>query len=104
MGGEETPGIKPLRAVTAVLLELPRIGEASSALLTRVQLLPGVNLHVGLQLIGLVELSVAVHTFKGLLPRVDPQVSVEVPIGPEGLVTLITLVRFLTSVDPLVLL
>lgn len=46
LGGRQTPRIKCLCAVTAVLLELPRIGEASSTLLARVQLLSRVDLHV----------------------------------------------------------
>lgn len=54
-----------------MLLELPRVGEASATLLARVELLPGVDLQVRLELIGLVELPVTVQTFKRLLPRVD---------------------------------
>lgn len=63
-----------------------------------------VDLHVGLELIRLVELPVTEHAFERLLTRVDPQVSVEVPVGPEGLAALVAFVRFFTRVYPLVLL
>lgn len=87
-----------------MLLELPRIGEAAAALLARVEFLPGVDLHVRLQLIGLVELPLTVQTFKRLLARVDPQVSVEVSVRSEGLAALVAFVRFLACVNALVLL
>lgn len=45
-----------------------------------------------------------VHAFKRLLARVDPQVSVEIPVCSEGLVALVTLVRLLAGVNALVLL
>lgn len=45
-----------------------------------------------------------VHTFKRFLSRVDPQVSVVVPVCSEGLAALVTLVRFFPGVNPLVLL
>lgn len=45
-----------------------------------------------------------IHTFEWLLARVDPQVSVEIPICSEGFVTLIALVRFFAGVNALMLL
>lgn len=93
-----------LRGVTAVLLELPRIGEASVTLLARVELLACVDLQVGLELIGLVELPMTERTLKGLLPRVDPHVPVEVSVRSEGLAALVTFVRLLACVNALVLL
>lgn len=62
------------------------------------------DLHVGLELVGLVELLVTVQTFKLLLARVDPQVPVEVSVCSEGLVALVAFVRLLARVNPLVLL
>lgn len=103
-GGRQTPAWRHLGAVTAVLLELPGVGEAAATLLARVELLPGVDLQVGLELVRLVELPVTVQTLKWLLARVDPQVSVEVSVRSEGLAALVALVRFLAGVNPLVLL
>lgn len=62
------------------------------------------DLQVGLELIGLVELPLTVHALERLLPRVDPHVSVEVPVRSEGLAALVTFVRLLTRVNALVLL
>lgn len=50
------------------------------------------------------ELPVTVQTFERFLARVDPQVSVEVSVGSEGLATLVALVRFFSGVYSLVLL
>lgn len=87
-----------------MLLVLSGIREASSTLLARVELLPCVDLHVGLELVRLVEFPMAVHALKRLLAGVNPKMAVEITVCPEGLAALVALVRFLASVNALVLL
>lgn len=87
-----------------MLLVLSGIREASATLLARVELLPGVDLHVGLELVRLVEFPMAVDTLERLLAGVNPKVPVEITVCPEGLATLVALVGFLAGVDALVLL
>lgn len=99
-----SPFFLQLGAITAVLLVLSGIREASSTLLARVELLPCVDLHVGLELVRLVEFPLAVHALERLLAGVNPKVPVEITVCPEGLAALVALVRFLTGVNALVLL
>lgn len=87
-----------------MLLVLSGIREASATLLARVELLPRVDLHVGLELVRLVEFPMAVHTLERLLAGVNPKVPVEITVCPEGLATLVALVGFLAGVDALMLL
>lgn len=62
------------------------------------------NLHVRLELVGLMELLLAEYALKGLVSAVDAQVSVEVPVGAECFTTLLTFIGLFSCVDALVLL
>lgn len=98
-------GLRVLSGVsTAVFLQLPGVGEAVLAALTGVQLDARVDLHVGLELVGLSELPAAHGALVGLLPSVDQQVAVVVLRRPELFATLLAAVRFDSGVQQLVLL
>lgn len=60
------------------------------------------DLHVKLHVSQLPEPHPAYLALVGLLPRVDPHVSEQVGVDPEGLVALLTLMRFLSGVLQLV--
>lgn len=87
---------------TAVLLQLPGLGEAAAAALAAVQLHTSVDLHVRLELVGLPELPVAHDALVGFLSGVDQQVAVVVLRCSELLPALFALVRFDASVQQLV--
>jgi len=87
-----------------VFLQLPRVREALTAALTGVQLHPGVDLHVRLELVGLPELPAAHHALIGFLSGVDQQVAVVVLRRSELSAALFTLVRLDSGVQELVLL
>lgn len=87
---------------TAVLLELPGLGEAAAAALAPVQFHPSVDLHVGLELVGLPEAPAAHGAFVGFLSGVDQQVALVVLPRPELLLALVALVRLDVGVQQLV--
>lgn len=86
----------------AVLLELPRLREATAAALALVQFHPSVDLHVCLELVRLPEPSAAHSTLIGFLPGVDQQVALVVLPCPELLLALVALVWFDVGVQQLV--
>ena len=69
-----------------------------------VQLNASMDLHVGLELVGLPEPPAAHAALVWLLPRVDQQVAVVVLWRPEFFATLLTAVRLDPSVQQLMLL
>lgn len=73
-------------------------------MLAGVQLDPGVDLHVRLELVGLPELPVAHHALVGFFSGVDQQVAMVVLRRPELFAALFTLVRLDSAVQKLVLL
>lgn len=83
---------------------MPGVGETLPTVLAGVQLHARVNLHVRLELVGLPELPTAHGALVRFLPCVDQAVAVVVLWCPELFPTLVTPVRFDSSVQQLVLL
>lgn len=90
-------------SAAGVLAQLPAVRVALSTLLTDVELDPGVDLHVGLELVGLSEAAAAEPALVRLLPAVHQQVALVVLGRPELFPALVALVWLDSCVEQLVL-